>query len=261
MHKPNLGKIFRTLKVVTIKHSPEILTGIGIAGMITSTVLAVQATPKAMKLIEEQTDDPKKLKKTEIVKIAWRPYVKSAVTGVISVSCIIGSDSICLKRNTVLASALTLSETMLSDYKDKVVEVIGEKKENQIRNSVAADKIASNPVQENKVFLTGRGDTLCYDYVSGRYFKHDINGIKKIVIDLNERLLTEMYISLNEYYYEIGLPAIGLGDDLGWNIDDGLIRLVEGNYGGATDGTPCFIVQFESGKSGFGPRWDYRNLY
>lgn len=36
------------------KHSPEILTGIGIAGMITTTVMAVRATPKALILIEEK---------------------------------------------------------------------------------------------------------------------------------------------------------------------------------------------------------------
>ena len=35
------------------KNSPAILTGLGIAGGITTTVLAVKATPKALKLIEE----------------------------------------------------------------------------------------------------------------------------------------------------------------------------------------------------------------
>ncbi len=39
------------------KHSPEILTGIGIAGMITTTVMAVKATPKALILLEEKKDD------------------------------------------------------------------------------------------------------------------------------------------------------------------------------------------------------------
>ena len=36
------------------KHSPEILTGVGIAGLLSTTVLAVKATPKALKLIDKE---------------------------------------------------------------------------------------------------------------------------------------------------------------------------------------------------------------
>ena len=48
MQKPNLTKICRNVKTATVKHSPEILTGVGIAGMIMTTVMAVRATPKAI---------------------------------------------------------------------------------------------------------------------------------------------------------------------------------------------------------------------
>ena len=51
--KKELSKSFLLLKTSIKKHSPEILTGIGIAGMITTTVMAVRATPKALILIEE----------------------------------------------------------------------------------------------------------------------------------------------------------------------------------------------------------------
>ena len=54
MQKPNLTKICRTVKASTIKHSPEILTGVGIAGMVTTTVMAVRATPKAIRLLEDE---------------------------------------------------------------------------------------------------------------------------------------------------------------------------------------------------------------
>ena len=46
MQKPNLTKICRSVKTATVKHSPEILTGVGIAGMVTTTVMAVRATLK-----------------------------------------------------------------------------------------------------------------------------------------------------------------------------------------------------------------------
>lgn len=54
MQKVNLPKVLNDLKIRTVKRSPEILTGIGIAGMITTTVMAVKATPKALVLIERE---------------------------------------------------------------------------------------------------------------------------------------------------------------------------------------------------------------
>lgn len=47
MHKISITRICKKVKNSTIKHSPEILIGLGIAGMITSTIMAVKATPKA----------------------------------------------------------------------------------------------------------------------------------------------------------------------------------------------------------------------
>ena len=52
MHKHNIKAAYNAVKKSTIKHSPEILTGIGIAGMVTTTVMAVRATPKALRLID-----------------------------------------------------------------------------------------------------------------------------------------------------------------------------------------------------------------
>lgn len=54
MQKPNLTKVFNGVKIATVKHSPEILMGIGITGMVTTTVMAVRATPKALMLIETE---------------------------------------------------------------------------------------------------------------------------------------------------------------------------------------------------------------
>lgn len=57
MKKPNVTKIFNTVKKAVGKKSPEILIAFGIAGMITTTVLAVKATPKAMEKIKKAEKD------------------------------------------------------------------------------------------------------------------------------------------------------------------------------------------------------------
>ena len=57
MPKQSLASIAKGVRTAMKKHSPEILTGIGIAGMITTTVMAVKATPKALILLEEKKDE------------------------------------------------------------------------------------------------------------------------------------------------------------------------------------------------------------
>ena len=41
--------------------SPEILVGFGLAGMLTSTVLAVNATPKALDILEQEEEELTKI--------------------------------------------------------------------------------------------------------------------------------------------------------------------------------------------------------
>lgn len=256
MQKLNFTKLYRNVKNATIKHSPEILTGIGIAGMITTTVMAVRATPKALILIEEEKKSTKTdhLQPMEVVKTTWKCYIPAAVTGTMSVVCLVGASSVNAKRNAALTAAYTLSESTLRDYQKKVIETIGEKKEQTVRDAVAKERLEKNPVERNEVIITAKGDTLCYDTVSGRYFKSDIDKLKKIENELNRTMRDEMYISLNDFYYEIGLDSIKLGDDLGWNINDGYIDL-DFSSQLATDGTPCLVIDY-----GYGPRYDYRSL-
>lgn len=256
MQKPNLTKICRNVKTATVKHSPEILTGVGIAGMITTTVMAVRATPKAIQLLDEEKrrQQADKLELMDVVKTAWKCYIPAAVTGTVSVACLIGASSVNARRNAALTAAYTISESTLRDYQKKVVETIGEKKEQTVRDAVAKERLEKNPVENKEVIVTAKGDTLCFDAVSGRYFKSDIDKLKKAENELNRQMRDEMYISLNDFYYEVGLEPIKLGDDLGWNIDNGYIDLRFSSQL-ATDGTPCLVIDY-----GYGPRYDFRNL-
>ena len=255
MKKPDVTKIIKNTKAVMSKHSPEILTAIGIAGMISSTVLAVKATPKALMLIEdaryEKGEDLTAIEKT---KACWKCYIPAAVSGVTSAACLIGANSVNAKRNAALATAYKISETALTEYKEKVVETIGEKKEKTVRDKVAKGKVEKNPVSKNEIIITEKGNTLCYDAISGRYFKSDIEKIKKAANELNRRMLSEMYISLNEFYHSLGLHETSLGDNLGWNIDEGLIEL-DFSSQIADDGTPCIVVDYL-----IAPRYDYSKL-
>lgn len=233
------------------KHSPEILTGIGVTGMITSTVLAVRATPKALYLLDEARYEKKaELTPVEMVKVAWKPYIPAVLTGMAGLTCIIGASTVSHKRNAALATAYTLSEKALLTYKDKVIETIGEKKEKAIRDSISQDEVDKNPVSNSQVIITSKGNTLCMDSLSGRYFKSDIEAIKKVINELNREMTYQNYVSLDEFYSKIGLDPIKNGHRLGWNLDDGLIEVDFGTC--LAENEPCIVIDFETA-----PKYDF----
>lgn len=264
MNKERFVKSVKNIKSSLSKKSPEILTGIGIAGMITTTVLAVKATPKALDLIaaaeeeksvyDEANDDWKTIPLTakETIKATWKCYLPSVVTCTASVACLIGASSVNAKRNAALATAYALSETALKEYKEKVIETIGEKKSKNIDEAIAKDRIEKNPISKNEIFITGDGDTICYDSISGRYFTSNIDKLKKIENELNRRLIDEMYISLDDFYDEIGLAHTKLGNQLGWNVDRGLIELHFSAQLAEND-RPCIVVDYH-----IAPYYDYQ---
>lgn len=257
MNKPNITRFIKNAQMTISKHSPEILTGIGIAGMITTTVLAVKATPKAIRLLEETYGDNNghPLPAGDVVKTCWKLYIPATVTGAVSIACLIGASNVNARRNAAIATAYKISERALTEYKDKVVETIGEKKERSIRENIDKDHIEKNPVSKSEVIITEKGNTLCYDSISGRYFKSDIDKIEKAVNEINRKMLNEMYISLNEFYDELGLNHTSLGSSLGWNIDNGLIELEFGSQI-SDDGTPCVVVNYS-----VAPKYDYSRFF
>ena len=256
MKTPDFKNMFNAVKAFTTQHSPEILTGLGIAGMVTTTVLAVKATPKAIKLIDEaKYEKEDTLTVPETIKVTWKCYIPAAVTGIASISCLVGASSVSFKRNAALATAYKLSETALMEYKEQVIDAIGERKEKDIRDKVAKKKLEKDPVSSSTIVITDKGNTLCYDAVIGRYFKSDIETIKKAVNELNRQMLLENYISLNEFYNELGLENCDVGDSLGWNIESGYIE-PEFSTQLADDGTPCVVLSYM-----VEPRYDYRNLH
>lgn len=262
-------KFVKTVKRGFGKRSPEILLGIGIASGITTTVLAVKATPKAMELLAEAEKEninrqikegvpgpevKNGLPSAQVVKTVWKCYIPAAISGAASIACLLGSHSVHAKRNAALATAYKLSETALNEYREKVVEEIGEEKEKVIRDKVSQKHLDETPVSKNEVIITGTGKQLCYDGISGRYFESDIQTIRAAVNKINETMVYEMYAALNDFYNEIGLSNTDMGDELGWNLDDGLLEI---SYGAmvADDGRPCITLDYH-----IAPRYDFSKL-
>lgn len=252
MNKLTVNNYFKMVNRKLKKRSPEILMGLGIGGMITTTVLAVKATPKALTLIEEEKKRQndalseevyekgnekltliKRLKPIEVVKAAWKPYIPAIALGTASVACLIGSNSVHARRHAALYSAYKITETAYTEYKDKVEAIVPEKKVKEIKQKLAEDKVeklhsvkkdSTDNSTKSKVIVSEDGDTRFVDPFTNEEFNSTTAKIDAAINRVNKNLMTEMFVSLSDLYDEIGLPHTLNSDEIGWCIDDGLIE-------------------------------------
>lgn len=248
MNKINWNGILKSVGNAFRKRAPEILTGVGIGGMITTTVLAVRATPEALRRIDEEKRRLKREKLTvrETVRVAGTVYIPAAVTGAVSTACLVGASTVNGRRNAALATAYGLAESSLRDYRAKVVETIGERRETNVLEAVDRERLEKNPPSAAEIALAeGKGNTLCWDAVLGGLFYSDVETLRRAENKLNRQMSTmcEPYISVNEFFMEIGRRPINIGDSLGWNVDKGMIDLRFSSQ--LLDGrVPCLVVSY-----------------
>lgn len=244
MNKPSVPQFIKSARTAISKHSPEIFMGLGIAGWAATTVLAVKATPKAVALIEEAKEEQQtdRLTPLETVKATWKCYIPAVVTGAASTLFLINSCSVSMRRNAALTAAYKLSDTALTEYREQVIESIGEKKEQAIQEKVNQKQIDKTPADQNNIYNTGRGNTLFLDPLSQRYFRSDLESVRRAENTLNKEILHSIYgsVSINDFYDELGIPRTDTGDMMGWDTD----RMVDLNITpGMTDwGEPCIVV-------------------
>ena len=238
----DLKEIRNNIVTKATEKSPEILVGMGLAGMLTSTVLAVKATPKALDILAQEEEELTNLEK---VKKTWKCYIPATIGYCTSAACIIAATSTHNKRNTMLAGAYKLSESALLEYRNKVVEIVGEEKEKEVRDSIAKDRVGDRVEDRPVITCLGNDDYLCYDMLSGRYFKSDIDKIQKVVNDMNYKLLNDNILSLNEFYYELGMKGTDIGYEQGWDISKGMIEVSFSSIISEND-KPCIVMHFDN---------------
>ena len=258
MNTQGITRFIKTVGKGISKHGPEILTGIGIAGMVTTTVLAVKATPKALRLIEEakETKHAEKLEKKDVVKVTWKTYIPAAVTGVASIACLIGSTSIHARRNAALVTAYQISTAALNEYKNMTLETVGEEKVKEIRDKIVkknVDKIETPAPQSSTVIIGAKDECLFYDVQFGQYFYSTVEKVNEAKNKFNYQLLSGQYASLNELYDEFGTDRIDIGDSLGWNVSrHGMLDISTDRTQIAKNGKPCFVIEYHTA-----PEYDY----
>jgi hypothetical protein len=231
---------------LVIDNAPTILTAVAVMGVATTAIMAVKATPRAMKLLEvaEARNEPVLLTPQEKLRLIAPCYIPASVVGIMTMACIVGVNSVHMKRQAALISAYTLVENKFQNYQAKVIEKLGENKEKQVRDEVAQDQVNQNPVSSKEIIMTGNGDVLFMDTLTNRYFKSTYEKVKRAENELNHKLNHEMYASLNDFYEMLEIPHNDLGEELGWKSGNLLDVYVSGTI--SEDKQPCLAISFSS---------------
>ena len=242
----NVRAILKAAEVGLRKNSPQILIAVGIVGTAASIFLMADARPKALEIIDrEERKKGSGLTKKEVAKATWKCYIPVALAWTTSAACIASGVNISLRRQAAIGAAYAVSEAARISYRDKVADVVGKKKEEEIRDAIAKDTLANRPLLEGtQVYDTGLGKTLCFDAWCGRYCLCDIEAIRRAANTIWSQILSDGSASLNDFYYEIKLPASMSGDILGWDTRCDKFDLYFSSQLAGEDNTPCLVFDF-----------------
>lgn len=240
--------VAQTVKLLS-DNAPTILTAMGVTGTVVTAYLTGRASVKAADMIRYNNEE---LEEWEIheaiktpkdkIKLTWKEFIPPVVSGVITVTCIVGVNRIGMRRTAALAAAYSLSEKAFDEYRSKVAERFGEGKEQRLRDDIAQDQVNRAPLSKNEVILTGNGDVLCYDSITGRYFLSQMETIRRAQNDINHQVLTADHASLYNLFELIGLAATPYSHEVGWNLDE----LLDIKFSAvvAEDGRPCISINY-----------------
>ena len=224
----NLSRNFHRLIFKLKKDAPPIiLTGMGVIGVGATVVMAIKATPKAMKVLDKAKEEKgEELTTVEIIKEVAPVYIPTLAVGLATVSCIVGACVVNRRRQASLVGAYYLTNNAYKEYTDKVKELYGEETDTRIREAIAKDKrdediVAYVPGYNS--FVQTEDKRLFYDEYRKAYFEASMDEVRNAEYHLNRNFALRGCACLNEFYEFLGLEPIECGDVLGW----GCGRLIE----------------------------------
>ena len=208
-------------------NAPAILTASACVGTVATAILTAKSTTLAIERIADYCEDnlrsPEDLTLREKFTISYRVYIPPAITGVATLVSIVAANRIQYARGAAFALAYTGSEAAFKRYREAVADVVKPKDLEKVKARVAEKSLSeAGEPHTGTILVASSGDVACYDVFSGRYFKSDIETIRRVENNINGQLNTECYASLNEFYAGLGLPPIAAGELVGWSDPNSL---------------------------------------
>lgn len=199
------------------KHATKILAGLAIGSEAAALYLTAKEAPVVKEKLEALPPDAKKMDKFKVVAKGFLPAEAAATVSFVSIamSVIIGEN-----QKMALAVAGSAYQAAAAKYQEALMKKGGKAEVEKVEQELAEEKIThQKPNETLPVIATGKGDQLIYDPLSGRMFTSSWDEVEKASIRLNKQIFGSIWVSVNEWYAELGIEDIGLAVDRGWNVD------------------------------------------
>lgn len=244
--------IFAKAATLVQKHAPELLVGGGIALMGIAGVMTAIKAPKAKYRFEaikaeRKESQPEKL---EIVKqdVLWavRNYWMPSAIFSAGAFAVCMAMHVSIKRTELMAGAYAAAHMTAENYRKKISETAGQKVLDKIDSEIARDEVESHPKPkaEEHIFSTGNGDTLCYDPLSGRYFRSSVEWVRKAEAAINQELAQQIEVTVNDFYDLLGLPTTQAGAYFGWNLETASVPRIVFASQLSDEEEPTLVIQY-----------------
>jgi len=216
---PSILKGSKVIQSFVIKNSGPILTTVGVASLLASSVAMYKAAVK-VKIEKEKAEEKiavapdeetiKQIKRGAAIKVAKIMLAPVLFAGICAF-CIISNNYIHLKKQAGLAAAYALSEQTLKDYEDSLEPIVGKKKAEAVREEVAHKDVERNaPKTEDAVIDTGKGNTLFYEPKIGIWFRSNHDAVRNAFLSahnsINDMKVRKEEVRMEKIYKDLNLP-------------------------------------------------------
>lgn len=245
------------------RNASTILTCLGGVGVVATTITAVKATPKALRLIEEaEQEKGEQLTKLETVRATAKVYLPSVGVGIATLACIFSAQILNQRQQAALMSAYALLDQSYKDYRRKTIELYGEETDEEIMNAIAIEKAEDVGVRGSYLGTScdlaleenNSEPQVFYDEHSGRYFESTIEQVLTAEYHLNRNYILRGYSYLNEFYEFLGIEETDYGSVLGWAPNDDGMYWIDFNHRKleSEEGKDVYIIEMP-----FEPTYDF----
>jgi len=261
------------------KHSPALLFGAGVVGVVTTVVLASRATLKIDEVLTSMENDKEIadnlakennpeytemdhqrdlviIKTRGVMKIA-RMYAPAVGVGILSIAALTGSHVVLTRRNVALTAAYAALDRGFQDYRKRVVDAYGEDRDRELRYGTVSKEIVEETKQGPVTSVVKRHDpsgisvyARFFDELNANWNRHTEYNLLFLRCQqnyLNDMLHARGHVFLNEAYDALGMDRSQAGAVVGWVLGKGHDNYVDF---GVFDGDNPRARDFVNGREG-----------
>lgn len=255
-----MNKFVKTTKRFFRNNGSTILSVCAMAGVVVTTILAIEATPKAVEMIKEDSKknhegDEKAYTKKEAIVSAWKCYIPTFVSAGATICCIASTNILNKKAQESLTGAYIFLENSFREYKNKLKELYGEEVHNSVIDAIAKEHVNDVYITAPRLFSNYSLDIsdskekekvrLFYDTNSNRYFETTFARVLEAEYHVNRNYVLRGFVSANEWYDFLGISHIDNGDTLSWSAYESELCWVDFDHrlSYLDDGTEVVMIE------------------